>query len=128
MNDLSSTTVIVTGGSRGFGLGIAEAFVKAGARVWITGRNEARLRETASRIGAHPFVADIADGASWDRLFETVLAATGRIDVLVPSNEAALLFPVGQIQLLVQINRMLRFFRHWPKVSKTFVFVPSILE
>jgi NAD(P)-dependent dehydrogenase (short-subunit alcohol dehydrogenase family) len=83
MTDLSSATVIVTGGSRGFGAGIAEAFVKAGARVWITGRTETLLRETASRIGAHPFVADIADGASWDRLFETVLAATGRIDILV---------------------------------------------
>lgn len=79
----SPPVVIVTGGSRGFGAGIAEAFVRSGARVWITGRNEAPLNETASRIGATPFVADAADGAAWDRLFEAVLAAAGRIDVLV---------------------------------------------
>lgn len=83
MTNLTSSTVIVTGGSRGYGAGIAEAFVKAGARVWITGRNEVRLRETANRIGASPFVADVADGAAWDRLMAEVIAQTGRVDVLI---------------------------------------------
>lgn len=83
MTNLTTSTVIVTGGSRGYGAGIAEAFVKAGARVWITGRNEARLHETAQRIGATPFVADVADGAAWDRLMAEVLAQTGRLDLLI---------------------------------------------
>jgi NAD(P)-dependent dehydrogenase (short-subunit alcohol dehydrogenase family) len=83
MNDLSSSTVIVTGGSRGYGAGISAAFARAGARVWITGRDEARLRGTAERIGARPFVADVADGSAWDRLLAEVLEATGRLDVLV---------------------------------------------
>jgi NAD(P)-dependent dehydrogenase (short-subunit alcohol dehydrogenase family) len=83
MSDLSPSTVIVTGGSRGYGAGIAAAFVKSGARVWITGRDEARLRETAARVGASPFIADVADGSAWDRLFGEVLEATGRLDVLV---------------------------------------------
>lgn len=63
-HSLANQIVIVTGGARGFGAGIAEAFAKAGARVWITGRNEARLKATAARIGATPFVADVADGAA----------------------------------------------------------------
>lgn len=83
MTNLNSSTIIVTGGSRGYGAGIAEAFVKAGARVWITGRNEAKLAETARRIGATPFVADVAEGAAWDRLMREVLEKTGRLDVLV---------------------------------------------
>ena len=83
MTNLISHTVIVTGGSRGYGAGIAEAFVKAGARVWITGRNEVRLRETANHIGATPFVADVAEGAAWDRLMAEVIAQTGRLDVLI---------------------------------------------
>jgi NAD(P)-dependent dehydrogenase (short-subunit alcohol dehydrogenase family) len=76
-------SVIVTGGSRGYGAGIAEAFVQAGARVWITGRDEPRLLETAERIGANAFVADVADGCAWDRLLDAVKEQTGRLDVLV---------------------------------------------
>jgi short-subunit dehydrogenase len=83
MTHLTDSTIIVTGGSRGYGAGIAEAFVEAGARVWITGRNETSLQETAQRIGATPFVADVADGEAWDRLMAEVLAQTGRLDVLI---------------------------------------------
>lgn len=80
---LSRATVIVTGGSRGFGAGIAQAFAEAGAQVWITGRDAVRLEATARRIGAVPFVADVADGDAWDRLMAEVLARTGRLDVLI---------------------------------------------
>ena len=43
--ELQDQVAIVTGGSRGYGAGMAEALVKAGAKVWITGRNEERLME-----------------------------------------------------------------------------------
>lgn len=79
----TNASVIVTGGSRGFGAGIAEAFVKAGARVWITGRDAERLQTTAQNIGAIPFSGDVADGQAWDRLIEEVLNNSGRLDVLV---------------------------------------------
>lgn len=83
ISTLENTSVIVTGGSRGYGAGIAEAFVKAGARVWITGRDVEKLQTTARRIGAIPFTADVADGQAWDRLIEEVIHNTGRLDVLV---------------------------------------------
>lgn len=83
MNSLDNQSVIVTGGSRGYGAGIAAAFVKAGARVWITGRRESSLRATASRIRATPFLADAADGEAWDRLLSEVTAQTGKLDILV---------------------------------------------
>lgn len=83
MTNLSDATVLVTGASRGFGAGIAEAFRHAGARVWITGRDAGRLRQTADRIGATPFAADVADGAAWDRLLEALTAGGGRLDVLI---------------------------------------------
>ena len=83
MTNLNESTIIVTGGSRGYGAGIAEALVKAGARVWITGRDAAKLTETARLIGAAPFVADVADGEAWDRLMAEVVAQTGRLDVLI---------------------------------------------
>ncbi len=81
--DLSGNTVIVTGASRGYGAGIAESFARAGAKVWLTARDAGRLDETARRIGARPFVADVAEGAAWDRLFDAVLAESGRLDILV---------------------------------------------
>jgi NAD(P)-dependent dehydrogenase (short-subunit alcohol dehydrogenase family) len=83
MTNPNPPTVIVTGGSRGYGAGIAAAFVSTGARVWITGRDAARLQQTAQRIGATPFVADASDGNAWDRLIAEVLAQTGSLDVLI---------------------------------------------
>lgn len=83
MSSIHNQSVIVTGGSRGYGAGIAAAFVQAGAQVWITGRDEARLKAAAQAMGARPFVADVADGAAWEALMAEVLRETGRLDVLV---------------------------------------------
>lgn len=80
---LENKAAIVTGGSRGYGAGIAEALIAAGAQVWITGRNKEALSETATRISAHAFAADVADGSSWDRLIEMVTQEAGHLDILV---------------------------------------------
>ena len=49
--DLSGRRVVVTGGTSGIGLAIAEAFLNAGARVIVTGRSEAR---GADALGLRP--------------------------------------------------------------------------
>lgn len=71
--------IVVTGGGSGYGRGIAAAFVSAGAKVWITGRDVAKIARTAKEIGATPIVADVTSGADWDRVFDEV----GNVDVLV---------------------------------------------
>ncbi|ODA31939.1 SDR family oxidoreductase [Planctopirus hydrillae] len=90
-------SVIVTGGSRGYGSGIAEAFVNAGHHVWITGRDLTSLESAAHRIGAEAFVADATDSVGWDRLIDSVLSTTGRLDVLVNNaGEGVRIAPVSE--------------------------------
>ncbi|NOX99456.1 MAG: SDR family oxidoreductase [Verrucomicrobia bacterium] len=69
-----------------------------GAKVWITGRNEERLMETAAKIGAQGFVADTADGEAWDRLMKEVMADSGRLDILVNNaGEGVNIAPTGEL-------------------------------
>jgi len=77
--ELKDKKVVVTGGGSGFGLGIAAELVKKGARVWITGRDAAKLADAAAKTGATAFRADVTSSADWDALF----ASVGDIDVLV---------------------------------------------
>ena len=77
--EIKGTKAIVTGGSSGFGKGIAAALAAADAEVWITGRNRERLFAAAEEMGVRAFVADASIGEDWDRL----LAEVGDVDVLV---------------------------------------------
>lgn len=81
--DISGQVAIVTGGSRGYGEGIAQRLREAGADVWITARDGEALQETAERINCRPFVADVTSGDDWDALFAEVMGERGRLDILV---------------------------------------------
>lgn len=76
---LKNAKVLVTGGSDGYGRGIAAVLKNASAEVWITGRNAAKLEKTAQELGVRTIQADASSGADWDR----VMRETGDFDVLV---------------------------------------------
>ena len=80
---LANAVAIVTGGSKGYGTGIAEALKNAGATVWITGRDEALLNAVARKLGVNAVPADVTRGDDWDKVFEAVLKERGRLDILV---------------------------------------------
>ena len=80
---LTLKTALVTGGSKGYGAGIAEALHNAGAEVWITGRDAAALKTVSTRLGVHAVKADVTRGKDWDRAIAAVMKATGRLDILV---------------------------------------------
>jgi gluconate 5-dehydrogenase len=87
--DLTGRTALVTGGSRGLGLQIAEALGEQGARVALVARKSDELDAATihlrSRIGieALPLVCDLADVATIPAVVERAVAALGPIDILV---------------------------------------------
>jgi gluconate 5-dehydrogenase len=83
--DLSGRTALVTGGSRGLGLQIAEALVEMGAKVAITARKKDELDAALSRLRASgkAFVSDIGRRERIAPLVDDVVKQCGRIDILV---------------------------------------------
>lgn len=80
---VKDAVAIITGGSKGYGAGIAEVLKENGANVWITGRDRNALESTAERLGVNCFAADVTRPADWDRVFEEVLGDAGQLDILV---------------------------------------------
>ncbi len=85
---LAGRVVLVTGASRGIGRAVALALGTEGASVVAGARDEARLAEVVGSVQAAGGQAsavrlDVADRASVDAAFETLLARHGRIDGLV---------------------------------------------
>ena len=74
---------LVTGASRGIGLGIARELAAEGALVAISSRSPERIEAAAADVGARPFVHDSADLDGASRLVERVEAELGPLDVLV---------------------------------------------
>jgi 3-oxoacyl-[acyl-carrier protein] reductase len=80
---IAGRAVVVTGGTRGIGKGIAAVFARSGARVLITGRDEEAARAAADDVGAAGYVlADVARKADCERVAAVAVQRLGGIDVL----------------------------------------------
>lgn len=104
--DLSNTSVLVTGASRGIGAAIARAMGRAGARVAIHYRAEReRAADLAGRIGATAelFQADLSQPEECAALWNNVVARFGRVDTLVNNAGIAISSPLdGAMQAWLQ--------------------------
>ncbi len=78
----SGKTVVVLGGNSGIGLAAAKAFQAEGARVAVTGRNEATLAAVAAEHGLLALRADVADVATTRSALPRIQQELGNIDVL----------------------------------------------
>jgi NAD(P)-dependent dehydrogenase (short-subunit alcohol dehydrogenase family) len=83
---LAGKTAVITGSTKGIGLGIARAFVNEGARVVINARSAADCAAVAKELGAAavPLAADLSRSDDVRRLaVDALTALDGRVDVLV---------------------------------------------
>ena len=94
---LANKTALITGGNSGIGLATAKVFVAEGARVVITGRNQATLEAAASELGpnALALVADATDIAATEAAFRKGAEKFGNYDILFANAGIAGGTPLG---------------------------------
>ncbi|HEX9254615.1 MAG TPA: SDR family NAD(P)-dependent oxidoreductase [Candidatus Angelobacter sp.] len=130
LRELQGQTVLITGGSRGLGLALAEEFAQAGARVAICARDEqelARARQKLEDLGALVCAVpcDVSKPEEVDILINSVTRNMGKIDVLV--NNAGMI-SVGPI-----LSQELKDFQEamdvmfWGTVHPTLAVLPQML-
>jgi len=117
---LDGKTALITGGSKGIGKGIAEAYLKQGAEVIICGRNEANLQATGDELKEfgqiNYVVCDISKLDDVKRLTSQIEAIKQKLDILV--NNASILgvrspimeYPEDVWEKVIRINLNAQFF------------------
>lgn len=89
MKKLENKVVLITGGGKGIGFGLATAFAKEGANLVITGRQESALIEAKEKleslygIQVLPISADGADETAIKNVVKKAIETFGRIDTLI---------------------------------------------
>jgi 3-oxoacyl-[acyl-carrier protein] reductase len=99
---IEGKVALVTGASKGLGLGVATVLASEGATVAVSSRSQERIEAAAKEIGAHPYVHDAADAHGAGELVQRIEDELGPIDILVtnsggpPASPDALSFSLEQ--------------------------------
>lgn len=90
MKRLEGKSALITGSARGIGRTFAQAYIREGATVAIADINLERAQATATELGPNAYAVemDVTDQQSIDAAIATVIATTGKLDILI--NNAAL--------------------------------------
>lgn len=95
MNKLQGKTALITGGNSGIGYATARLFLKEGARVIITGRNETAVNNVVKELGKGAFgiVSDAGKMSDLSKLPGKVKEITSQVDILFANAGVALFAP-----------------------------------
>lgn len=103
--DLTDRVAIITGGSKGLGLAMAEGLASAGAHVVLASRHLAEAKSAAEAVSrdygrrAIGIEADVAQAAQVDALVAQTVAAFGRVDILINSAGINIRGPIESLSL-----------------------------
>lgn len=107
---MQNKVIIITGASSGIGKALAYEFGRQGAKVVITGRNEATLREVAQDLASQniqnrAIVADVAIETDCEKVVAEALATFGQIDVLINNAGISMraLFAEADVEVIKQV-------------------------
>lgn len=99
MSKPARRVALVTGAAKGIGLATAEGLARQGMKVWLSARDERKVREAARGLQERglavvPLVLDVTDDAQAASAVAAIEREDGRLDVLV--NNAAVLLDEGR--------------------------------
>ena len=99
MNRLNGKTAVITGGATGIGLASAKRFVEEGAFVFVFGRRQDALDAAVADLGpnARAVKGSVSDEADLDRLYATVKAERGTLDIVFANAGAGSPLKLGEI-------------------------------
>ena len=112
--DLTGKTAIVTGGSRGIGVEMAEGLAEAGASLMLCARREEWLLETVAEFRGKGFIVegvtcDVSKEADVQKVVDATMEKFGKVDVLI--NNAGISWgampedmPLAQWQKVIDVN------------------------
>ena len=109
MTRLKDKVCLITGAAKGQGAAEARLFATEGARVWLTDVLDAEGEDVAAQVDGTYRHLDVGDDAAWDSLVDEMVAAEGRVDVLI--NNAGIFrsnrlvdTPLEEFELVMQVN------------------------
>ena len=88
-SDFQNRVVLVTGGTKGIGRGIAEGFLSAGAKVIVCARNAPEQLPSFEGQSAEFMACDVREADAGRAMITSIVAQHGRLDVLIHNAGAA---------------------------------------